>query len=433
MYTQSFIQYIITSILIASFASAFPVLDKRLILTRVHTASTTNTVTDFYSTTTEVVVAPTVKYIISGDSTSTTTLFPSNAASTAAPVTITTFIQKDVNAETTSSATSAAQSTVSALNQDNFAAQSSSKATTTLSPASTAITQAEETTSTSIAVAATSSSSSSSSSSLVGAPQAIVYSPYNDDGSCKDADTVKTDLNFIASKGIFQIRVYATDCNSLETVEPVCKDLGIKINQGLWISSAGVDSIDDSLSSLIAYGQSNNWDVIEYITIGNEAVNSGYCSVSDLIAKIASVKSQLQAAGYSGQVTTSEPPVTFINSPELCTSSDIDFVGINPHSYFDANSNAASAGSFVKGQYDLTVAACGSKNVVITETGFPSAGNQNGGNIPSKANQLIAVQSILDEMNKQVTILSTYNDFWKDPGSYGIEQYFGISDLLVDA
>ena len=54
-----------------------PLLDeveKRQIVTRMHTASTTNTVTDFYSTTTEIEVAPTVEFIISGDKTFTTTL-----------------------------------------------------------------------------------------------------------------------------------------------------------------------------------------------------------------------------------------------------------------------------------------------------------------------------------------------------------------------
>ncbi len=258
----------------------------------------------------------------------------------------------------------------------------------------------------------------------------MAYSPYNDDSSCKSADQVSSDLQQIHSKGVNKIRVYGTDCNSLQTIQPAAAKLGMKINQGFWISSAGVNSIDQSVSDVISYGQSNGWDVFDFITIGNEAIISGYCSVDDLIGKISSVKSQLKSAGYNGQVTTSEPPVSFETYPSLCTNSEIDFVGINPHSYFDTNSQASTAGSFVQGQIALVKKACGTDNVKVTETGYPSQGKQNGGNIPSKENQKIAVSSILQELNGDCTILSTFNDYWKSPGPYGIEQSFGVLDIL---
>ena len=206
--------------------------------------------------------------------------------------------------------------------------------------------------------------------------------------------------------------------------------LGIKINQGLYITSSGVDSIDDSVTTLIEYGQANGWDVFDFITVGNEAIHNGWCSVSDLISKISSVKSQLSEAGYSGQITTSEPPVSFENNPDLCKKSEIDFVGINPHAYFDASASAGTAGTFVKGQVELIQGVCGTSNVFVTETGYPSSGIQNGGNIPSTANQITAVQNILNEMDLDVTILSTYNDYWKSPGDYGIEQSFGVIDYF---
>ncbi|CCH58683.1 hypothetical protein TBLA_0A08940 [Henningerozyma blattae CBS 6284] len=268
--------------------------------------------------------------------------------------------------------------------------------------------------------------STAASAAISSLPTALTYSPYNNDGTCKDGNTVQSDLQLIKSKGVSKIRVYGVDCNSLETVNPVAAKLGITINQGLWISGSGVDSIDSGVQSLISYGQTNGWGVFQFITIGNEAVLSGFCSVNDLINKISSVKQQLRNAGYNGLVTTSEPPVTFENNPSLCTSSDIDFVGINVHSYFDVNSQASTAGSFLKGQVAITQNVCGSKNVVVTETGYPSAGIQNGGNIPSKQNQIIAVNSILSDYSTDVTILSTFDDLWKSPGPYGIEQSFGI-------
>lgn len=501
-----------------SLVHAFPLFNKKKVVTRVHTASTTNLVTDYYSTTTEIVVAPTVEFIISGDATFTTTLFPEGVNPTAIPSTMTTVLQnKNVNGNTplplSTSETARASSTitlapvssssssesetvastseistntfvaqtsvtstppsktysnlVSALNEQELHAHSAPaspfintqiRVTTTLSPvsspnvdenqgqttapidvsqgngfiaSSTSIQTESVTPSTdSNSVSTSTEANSNTNAAITSVPKVITYTPYNDDASCRTAQQVTEDLNLIKSKGISMIRVYGTDCGTFENIAPTAAQLGIKINQGLWISAAGVSSIDEPLNQLIAYGQQNGWDVFEYVTVGNEAINSGYCSVQDLISKIAEVKSRLQSVGYNGQITTSEPPVSFTNHPELCTESQIDFVGINPHAYFDIYASAESAGTFVKGQVALTQQSCGSKSVVVTETGYPSSGAQNGGNIPTQANQILAVQNILNEMDTEVTILSCFNDFWKNPGPYGIEQYFGVIHLL---
>lgn len=406
----------------------------------------------------------------------TTTLAPTDAATTDAVTTSTTdavaitttadATEATTSSETTeveatteatteaaiSTPTSTSISTISTVNKA-ASAQTSNTATTTVSTthqAPTAFATSVATTSGTITLSSTSTSTTStsttstettadfsteSSSSSVGKltskPTALVYSPYNDDNSCKDYAAVSEDLAYIqGTLGVNKIRVYGTDCNSVQNVETVALALGITINQGFWISSEGADSIDDGVDDVISWASTNGWSVFDFITIGNEAIQAGYVTVDELLAKIASVTAKLQAAGYTGKITTSEPPYIFVNNPSLCTSGAIDFAGVNPHSYFDTYSSAATSGTFVKGQVALVQEACGDIDVVVTETGYPSAGIQNGGNIPSKANQLIAVQAILDEMDCDVTILSTYNDYWKAPGDYGIEQSFGIWDLL---
>ncbi|CCF58948.1 hypothetical protein KAFR_0F03520 [Kazachstania africana CBS 2517] len=511
-----------------SFINAFPVLEKRLIVTRVHTASTTKTSTYVYSTTTETVVAPTVEFIISGTATFTTTLYPEGVDTTVQPSTTITIVRKNANGVSDASSTQNLASTQatasesatlqasienaseniassSSIDDTNAASSSSIGATTTaatndnnaqtysdVSTASsdnvavhtnyvqsatltnptvaiidtTTLANVASTTSVTTAITTISAESSSSTTTtttaptttntpttttsttqdstktttststwtgLTSVPKTLVYSPYNNDSSCKTYDEVYADLLNIQQHGVYKLRVYGTDCDSLNTIEPVAVQLGMTINQGLWISDAGTSSIDEAVADLIAYGEANGWDIFDFITIGNEAINSGYCTVDDLISKISSVKAELQAAGYTGKVTTSEPPVSFEDYPELCTSSAIDFVGINAHPYFDVNSSAETSGSFVLGQIDLIKGVCGTDNVYVTESGYPSAGNVNGGNVPSKANQIIAVQQILDDLSLDVTILSYKNDYWKDPGTYGIEQSFGIIDIMPSA
>lgn len=300
--------------------------------------------------------------------------------------------------------------------------------TTTQSPSTTTIDYTSSTSSTS--TSSPNPSSSIGSSGDIPAPTAIVYSPYANDRSCKSADTIRSDIQLINSKGIKQIRSYGTDCGSLTTVLETCRELGITVNQGVWISAAGVDSIDDQVSDVIKYGQSNGWDVFNLLTIGNEAIIAGYVSPSELVSKIKSVKSQLQSAGYNGKVTTSEPPATYLKYPSFCTDADIDVVGINPHSYFNANIEPKDAGSYIVHQQQQVAEICGGKSVLITETGYPSKGSTLGVNVPSPENQEIAISSIIKETGGDCTILTTYNDFWKDPGPYGIEQYFGVIQLF---
>ena len=263
------------------------------------------------------------------------------------------------------------------------------------------------------------------------APVYLVYSPYQNDGACKDYDTVSSDINYIHGKGINNLRIYGSDCNVFETVLPVVKSLGMKVNQGFWFNfGESADSIDSGVQDFISYGLQNGWDMIDFVTVGNEAINDKVLTVSELSNKIASVKSKLRAAGYNGRVTTSEPPVSFINNPELCNDSEIDFVGINPHSYFDQDVDASQSGSFVSQQKSQVEGVCGGKSVFITETGYPSQGKTNGKNVPSPENQKIALQSIFSSCGTDVTILTAFNDFWKQPGPYGIEQYFGALYLF---
>lgn len=441
--------------------------------------------TSFYYTTTSTITAPQVEVVISGDLTYTLTPYASSPSTGGGSGSSEKIPQQTTVTTTLSSATSLsiepiksnpasnnggiitswslysnlqASSAINAIASNSSSIASSTETTSKTSQATASgLISASSNTLTSSSTTSSKISTTSSSSTEEGTsrsnvismavntpatmasgavsnivPTGLVYSPYNDDRSCRDYDSVKSDLESIAAKSIPSIRVYGNDCNYLSTVLPIAKSLGLKVNQGFWFSNTDLLQITANAVALAAYANSveNGWDLFDYITIGNEAINSGFMNASELTAIIKSIKSTLKDAGYTGYFTTSEPPVTFEKYPELCDGDLIDFVGINPHSYFDADIDASQAGPFVAGQKAIVENICTSKQVVVTETGYPSQGDTNGLNVPSKENQKIAIKSILDTLGSDATLLTFRNDMWKDPGAYNIEQYFGIYDII---
>ncbi|KAK9240885.1 glycoside hydrolase superfamily [Lipomyces kononenkoae] len=383
---------------------------------------TTSTTTTIYTT-----VTITITWSWTTISTDLETATPSSVyiTPTSESSTETAAIQSTTSMPISASATAAADSSSPLLSTSTT---TSSISSSTSSGIATSVVEVATSTSTS-AIRGPSSASSTPLSTII--PYALTYSPYTDSSDCKSGDEVAADLAIIAAKGISTVRIYGTDCNSLNTVESAAATYSLRLIQGLWIDATGVDSIDSGLSQLISWGSTNsNWDMIAMITVGNEAVQDGFVTVSDLMTKISSVRTQLRNAGYMGPITTAETPNVFISNPELCTSDLLDLVAINAQPYFDEHATAETAGEFDLGQIQLTQAACNGKDVFITETGYPSSGIKNFNNVPSVENQQIAIQSILEATNGNVTMFTMYNDLWKPLGPYQVEQSFGIIQLL---
>lgn len=298
------------------------------------------------------------------------------------------------------------------------------KTTSPVSPATTTSSTEAQAPSTSAAP-----STPSSNALITAVPKYMVYTPFADDRSCKDASTIKQDLTLIKNKGIERIRIYATDCDSLNSVQPACKELGLRIVQGVWIGTLGVDHARNQLNDLIK-SANGDWSIYDSIIVGNEDVANGYISGADLLSAVKEFRGTLQSNGYHGSVIIAETTEAYLgNADHLCDSS-FPYIGLNSHSYFASSFAAEQAGEFVNTQKGLVSGVCGRSDIWISETGYPHQGDSNGLNIPSKENQAAAVNSLLETLNKDMVLLAQFDDLWKDPGKYGIEQYFGVIDSM---
>lgn len=265
-------------------------------------------------------------------------------------------------------------------------------------------------------------------------PETISYSPFNNDHTCKSADAVYADLAKIAAVGIKAVRIYGIDCDSTNIVQPACVKLGLKMDQGFWIGPKGADAIDTDVQTLISWVKNkhnNDWSIFTTFTVGNEAISGGFTDGPTLLAKIKSVKSTLRAAGWTGTVTTAETPQAYISNPALCQDPNgMDYVGVNEHPYFDSSSTAEEAGKVLLAQSLKVQQTCNNREVRITETGYPSAGNTNGKQVPTPENQALAIASIIKETSGKAVMFTMYDDMWKDPGFRNVEQHFGIFHLF---
>ncbi|KAJ5355092.1 uncharacterized protein N7496_012304 [Penicillium cataractarum] len=279
--------------------------------------------------------------------------------------------------------------------------------------------------STSSAAAATSSSTSSSG--VTGAGQyGMTFSPYTSSGACMSQSEVTSNLKVIKDKGFNLVRVYSTDCNGLEYIGSACKELGMNIIMGVYIDSTGTSGAQDQVDAIAKWAE---WDMVELIVVGNEAVSSGYCSASQLASFITSCKSTFQAAGYTGKVTTTEPIDVWEQYGTSTLCSPVDIVGANIHPFFNSQVTAAKAGEFALSEYKILEGLC-NKDVVNLETGWPNAGDANGDAVPGVAEQETAIKSIVAALGSKSIFFSYADDDWKSPGQFNVEQHWGCASVF---
>ncbi|KAK1986551.1 glycoside hydrolase superfamily [Colletotrichum cereale] len=262
---------------------------------------------------------------------------------------------------------------------------------------------------------------------------AITYTPYSEDasGSCKSADQVDADIASIKKSGFSTVRVYSTDCSTLENVGAACQKYGLKMIIGIFVKSSCDPQSADIKTQVDAIASWKRWDMVELVVIGNEVIFQGHCSASALRQLIVATKSTITAAGYSGPYTTAETVGVWQQADvtsQLCDT--IDIVGGQIHPYFNAQTSAADAGTFVQGQIELLESICGSKPALNLECGWPTSGSCNGLACPGTAEQATAIASIKKHAGGKTVFFSFLNDLWKAPGSCGCEQSWGCGQLF---
>lgn len=252
----------------------------------------------------------------------------------------------------------------------------------------------------------------------------ITYSPYNKDDLCKSASQVAYDLKQLSAYSL--IRLYSTDCSGIENVLANLNS-NQKLFLGIWnIDPASVTSGLQAIQQAVG-SSSRGWSSVDTISIGNEQVNAGTATVAQIGTGVSAARQWLKAnaPNYSGSIVSVDTLNAVVSNPGLCEF--LDYIAVNCHPFFTGSVSPSQAGSWLQSQISSVSSACGgSKPVLITETGWPTQGNSIGSCVPSVSNQADALQSIMSLLGGQSFSFTMYNDYWKSPGPYNVEQHWGI-------
>jgi exo-beta-1,3-glucanase (GH17 family) len=211
-------------------------------------------------------------------------------------------------------------------------------------------------------------------------------------------------------------------CNDyLKPTGRIAHTLGVKTAIGAWIGEDPAEN-EKQISNLITIAKAGDVDIA---VVGNERIlyyEKGWSTRPDeteLISFITRVKQEIPSIN----VTTAEPYGVWQNHPKLINEVDVLFVNIYPF-HEEPPIHIDNAIQFTEKKYNLVRDLAGSKPVIISEMGWPSAGNANGAAVPSMRNAtyyFINITKWAKENNIQYFYFEAFDEKWKsldDSGAY---------------
>jgi exo-beta-1,3-glucanase (GH17 family) len=259
----------------------------------------------------------------------------------------------------------------------------------------------------------------------------VTYDPFTGgEGSSRCKTDQEMDSEFDKMKSYGSVRIYGMGCNVISTAVRKTVQNNQKLMAGAYMSTRGngedLSQVIQALKDAVDEFAGGNWDIVQLFSVENERVNDHDMTASAVVDAINNARGQLRSLGYNGPVGAVETVPATVDNPAICKASDV--VMVNCHPFFDPNTKADDAGTFVKGQIEQVKAACDNKRVVITESGWPHQGDANGQAVPSPENQRKALASLRNNFDTDMFIHNAFDSLWKSDwaSSFNAERYWGV-------
>jgi glucan 1,3-beta-glucosidase len=257
--------------------------------------------------------------------------------------------------------------------------------------------------------------------------QCVSYAPFRGEQSPLSATTfipaaqIEDDLTRLKQLTDC-IRTYSTE-NGLDQVPAIAQRAGMKVIQGLWLSSSPAKN-RQQVESVVALAKRFP-DVIQSVVVGNEVLLRGELSGADVAGFIREVKKQV-----SMPVTYADVWEFWLRHREVYDA--VDFVTIHILPYWeDYPIPAKEAAAHVGSIREKMAAAFPGKDILIGETGWPSQGRMREGALPSLVNEALILQEILalaKQRGYRVNVIEAFDQPWKRRLEGTVGGYWGLFD-----
>ncbi|MHC2251083.1 exo-beta-1,3-glucanase (GH17 family) [Bradyrhizobium embrapense] len=260
--------------------------------------------------------------------------------------------------------------------------------------------------------------------------QCVSYTPFRGAQTPLDPTTqipveqIEQDLADLA-KVTDCVRTYSIE-NGLDQVPGVAAKVGLKVMQGIWLSSNRFKNLQQIA---IAVRLAKEYPgVVTSLIVGNEVLLRGEMTAADLAGNIRAVK----AAAGNLPVTYADVWEYWVKNREIYDA--VDFVTIHILPYWeDVPVKAKYAAAHVDDIRKRMAVTFPGKEILIGETGWPSQGRMREGALPSRTNQARVVSEILDLAKREgfrVNLIEAYDQPWKRKLEGTVGGNWGLFDSI---
>lgn len=247
----------------------------------------------------------------------------------------------------------------------------------------------------------------------------ICYSPYTnglspETNSAVPIEQMRWQLNLIYPY-VDTIRLFGVSGELEKIYEPAKDEYNMRIIAGCWIdgrySEAQIYAELDKLIDLANRGYA------DMAVVASETIYRNDFSVDTLVSYIRYVRERITDKNIP--VGTSDTSAAFINNPKLVESCDVILCTIYP---FFANITADDAASNLIATYNRVLAAAVGRQVIVSESGWPTQGSPEGAAVPGIENAKKLFEDTYNwarENDVEIVFFSEIDEAWKVEGTNG--------------
>jgi len=206
-----------------------------------------------------------------------------------------------------------------------------------------------------------------------------------------------------------------------ELIPKIAKEYGLKTMVGAWLGK-DYETNEHEISKLL---QLIDEGYVDIAAVGNEVMYRGDLSEALLIEYIEDVKKRKRLDVPVGYV---DAYYEFAERPAITEACDVVLANCYP---FWEGCDLDYSLLYIKDMYQRALKAANGKQVIITETGWPSYGTNLDGAFPSTENAIkyfLNTQGWAKEEGIEMFYFSSFDESWKVNSEGDVGAYWGIWD-----